>query len=184
MSLLYDARGAFSQDTPRASHLHCSKQPIRLNPWTVGWWCKRLCQISLDPAGPRTTQGPSPRRLLPKRGLRVRASVSIRGWVGHSLGSAVGRVDTLSNTRFTGFTYGTVRKTTMKGHKSCTAMMLGGNLISENYQSNQRFKGRFGAGSKHEYASANFRCFTLPGVRFPRLPPGHPICTVPDSRFV
>ena len=33
--MLYDAQGAFSQDTPRASHLHCSKQPMWLNPWTV-----------------------------------------------------------------------------------------------------------------------------------------------------
>ena len=71
--------------------------------------------------------------------------------------------------RFTDLTYGTVRKTSMKGYKSCTSMILGGNSISENSQSNQSVKGRFGTGSKKEYVAAKSRCFRMPGVRFPRI---------------
>ena len=64
--------------------------------------------------------------------------------------------------------------TSMKGYKICTSMILGEHLISENYQPTQSFKGRFGTGSKNEYVAAKIRCFTMPGVRFPRCPAGIP----------
>ena len=67
MPLLYTARGAFSQDPHWASHLHFSKQPIWLNPWTVpeamgmsGCWPKQAPQKSQQKDA-ESTPGRSPR---------------------------------------------------------------------------------------------------------------------------